>query len=179
MTITNGNGCTNTQAVSVTVNALPTITTTGTMAAVCFSASAQTTTLAYSATTNSPTSYSIDWLTLTDQGKYSICFCGWWWNFNRHHNPCRDCGRHLYRYNDHNEWKWLYKDASCKRNYTRSADYYDYRDDDCRCVIAPAHKQLHSHTRRQLIHRLLIVLPGRVWQTREAPRLLLPLVVEL
>jgi len=45
----------------VTVNPLPTITTTGTAAAVCFSTSAQTTTMPYNATTNSPTSYSIDW----------------------------------------------------------------------------------------------------------------------
>ena len=45
----------------VTVNSLPTITTTGTAAPICFNASSQTTTLAYSATTNSPTTYSIDW----------------------------------------------------------------------------------------------------------------------
>ncbi len=41
--------------------ATPTIATTGTATAVCFNASAQTTSLAYTATTNSPTSYSIDW----------------------------------------------------------------------------------------------------------------------
>lgn len=41
--------------------ATPTVTTTGTATAVCFSASSQTTSLAYTATTNSPTSYSIDW----------------------------------------------------------------------------------------------------------------------
>ena len=41
----------------------PTITTTGTVTAVCFSPITQTTTLAYTATTNSPTSYSIDWNT--------------------------------------------------------------------------------------------------------------------
>ena len=41
--------------------ASPTITTTGTATAVCFSASAQTTVMPYTATTNSPTSYSIDW----------------------------------------------------------------------------------------------------------------------
>jgi len=44
-----------------TIYALPTITTTGTMSAVCYSTSAQTTTMAYSATTNLPTQYSIDW----------------------------------------------------------------------------------------------------------------------
>ena len=41
--------------------ATPTITTTGIATSVCFSTSAQTTTLPYTATTNSPTSYSINW----------------------------------------------------------------------------------------------------------------------
>ena len=39
----------------------PTITSTGTATAVCFSAIAQTTVMPYTATTNSPASYSIDW----------------------------------------------------------------------------------------------------------------------
>ena len=45
----------------VTVNPLPTITTTGTATSVCYSAASQTTTLDYTATTNTPTSYSIVW----------------------------------------------------------------------------------------------------------------------
>ena len=45
----------------ITVNELPTITPAATAANVCFSATAQTTTLAYSATTNAPTTYSITW----------------------------------------------------------------------------------------------------------------------
>ena len=48
-------------------NPAPTITTAATLA-VCQSAAVQTTTMAYTATANSPTSYSIDWATLTDQG---------------------------------------------------------------------------------------------------------------
>ena len=57
-----------------------TITTDGTAAAVCYSASGQTTTLAYSATTNSPTSYSINWdaaantAGLADQGYTAFAF---------------------------------------------------------------------------------------------------------
>ncbi len=51
----------------VTVNPLPTITTTGIAAPKCFSASAQTSTLAYTATTQAPTTYSINWASgLTD-----------------------------------------------------------------------------------------------------------------
>jgi len=45
----------------ITTYANPTITTDGTIEAECYSISDQTTTLDYSATTNSPTSYSIDW----------------------------------------------------------------------------------------------------------------------
>ena len=52
---------------SVTVNLLPTIISTGTVGAVCYNVGAQTTTMAYSSTTNIPTSYSIDWATLSDQ----------------------------------------------------------------------------------------------------------------
>ena len=61
MTITNANGCTATQVVSVTVNPLPTITASAAAASKCYSASAQTSTLAYSATANTPTTYSISW----------------------------------------------------------------------------------------------------------------------
>src|SRR6266496_396298 len=46
---------------TVTVNALPTITTAGATSDICFSTSAQTAQLTYSATTNSPTLYSISW----------------------------------------------------------------------------------------------------------------------
>ena len=44
-----------------TINPLPTVTSTGVVNSVCTSGSSQTTTLVYSATTNSPISYSIDW----------------------------------------------------------------------------------------------------------------------
>ncbi|RYE20723.1 MAG: T9SS type A sorting domain-containing protein [Sphingobacteriales bacterium] len=47
--------------VNVTVNPLPTITSTGTVAPVCFSGTTQTSTLAYSASTHNPTTYRIDW----------------------------------------------------------------------------------------------------------------------
>ncbi|EJG01580.1 T9SS sorting signal type C domain-containing protein [Flavobacterium sp. F52] len=68
MTISASNGCLTTQAISLTINTLPTISTAGAFASVCQSPSEQTTTLAYNATTGSPTSYAIDWITLTDQG---------------------------------------------------------------------------------------------------------------
>uniref|UniRef100_UPI0019D71ADD hypothetical protein n=1 Tax=Flavobacterium sp. Root935 TaxID=1736610 RepID=UPI0019D71ADD len=58
----------------LTINALPTITTSGTLTAVCQSASAQLASLTYTATTNSPISYSIDWATLTDQGTTAFAF---------------------------------------------------------------------------------------------------------
>jgi len=74
MTVTNANGCTNTQAVSVTVNGLPTITTTGIAAAICFNTGAQTTTMPYTATTNSPTSYSIVWTGMANQGSTAFAF---------------------------------------------------------------------------------------------------------
>ena len=80
MTIKNANGCTNTQSVSITINPLPTITTAGSAAGICISSNSQTTSLTYSATTNSPTSYSIDWNAaanaagLADQGSTSFSF---------------------------------------------------------------------------------------------------------
>ncbi|HLP22237.1 MAG TPA: hypothetical protein VK174_18105, partial [Chitinophagales bacterium] len=53
----------------------PTITTSGTVTPVCYSASAQTSTLSYSATTNSPTSYSINWVSgLTDVPNTALAF---------------------------------------------------------------------------------------------------------
>jgi uncharacterized protein (DUF2141 family) len=61
--VTNASGCQSaaSAATVVTVNALPTITASATTTAVCQSTSAQNTYLAYSATTNSPTTYSISW----------------------------------------------------------------------------------------------------------------------
>src|SRR5207249_8854536 len=50
-----------TSTVVITVNPLPTITTAATATSVCFSSSAQTTPLTYSAVTNAPTFYSITW----------------------------------------------------------------------------------------------------------------------
>jgi hypothetical protein len=62
LTVRNVNGCASTtKSFTVAVNALPTITTAATAAAVCSSVSAQTTNLTYSATTNAPTKYSITW----------------------------------------------------------------------------------------------------------------------
>ena len=62
LTVANGNSCVSSSGVafSVDVNPLPTITL-GTVASVCSSASSQNTTLAYTGTTNSPTTYSIVW----------------------------------------------------------------------------------------------------------------------
>lgn len=63
--------------VTLTVNALPTITTESTPAvvtAICQSSSVQTTTMAYLATSGTPTSYSIDWATLADQGSTAFAF---------------------------------------------------------------------------------------------------------
>ncbi|MEL1255689.1 T9SS sorting signal type C domain-containing protein [Flavobacterium sp. DGU38] len=64
----------------VTVNPLPTITMSGTLTDICFSANAQTAVLPYSATTNTPINYSIVWDTaannagLTNQGVTSFTF---------------------------------------------------------------------------------------------------------
>jgi hypothetical protein len=68
MTIFTSNGCLATQAVSLTINAVPTISTAGVFTPVCQSSSVQTTTLSYNSTTGSPVSYEIDWIALTDQG---------------------------------------------------------------------------------------------------------------
>ncbi len=68
MTIFTSNGCSITQAVSLTIYDVPTINTTGVFSPVCQSSSSQTTTLSYNSTTGSPTSYAIDWIALTDQG---------------------------------------------------------------------------------------------------------------
>ncbi|WP_163409256.1 beta strand repeat-containing protein, partial [Flavobacterium ajazii] len=66
-----------TQNVTLSVSSNPTISTaatTGVVTAACQSASVQTTTMAYTATTFSPTSYSIDWATLADQGSTAFSF---------------------------------------------------------------------------------------------------------
>ncbi|WP_268848192.1 T9SS sorting signal type C domain-containing protein [Flavobacterium aestivum] len=78
----------NSATTTVTVNALPTISTTGNANDVCFSASAQTATLSYNATTNSPISYSIVWNAaahtagLSDQGSTSFAFLAGGGNVN-------------------------------------------------------------------------------------------------
>jgi hypothetical protein len=61
--VANSNGCQSaaSDTMLVTVNPLPTIAASSTATAVCQSASAQTTSLTYSATTGSPTTYSISW----------------------------------------------------------------------------------------------------------------------
>ncbi|MDN3675234.1 T9SS sorting signal type C domain-containing protein [Flavobacterium branchiarum] len=62
LTVTNANGCISSGTpFTVTVNPLPTITASASTANVCFSAGAQNTSLAYSATTGVPTTYSIVW----------------------------------------------------------------------------------------------------------------------
>jgi hypothetical protein len=61
LTVTNGNSCSSTSnAFTIAVNALPTITLDG-ASAVCSSGLAQTSTLTYSATTGSPVNYSVTW----------------------------------------------------------------------------------------------------------------------
>ncbi|HEY3385924.1 MAG TPA: hypothetical protein VGK46_05400, partial [Saprospiraceae bacterium] len=80
MTIMNAINCTNTQAVTITIHPLPTITTTGTIDALCFNTMAQVASLTYTATSNNPTSYSIDWNNaansagLVDQGNTVFAF---------------------------------------------------------------------------------------------------------
>ncbi|WP_316634967.1 Ig-like domain-containing protein [uncultured Flavobacterium sp.] len=73
---TTAGGCSGSSSSTyVNVLAAPTITTAATPAvvtAVCQSVS--TTTMTYTGTTNSPTSYSIDWATLTDQGSTAFTF---------------------------------------------------------------------------------------------------------
>ncbi|WP_311260717.1 hypothetical protein, partial [Xanthomonas sp. WCS2017Cala2-12] len=59
---------------NVVINPNPTIGTSGTVAAVCHSTLALTTSLAYTATTNSPISYSIAWTGLTSEGTTTFSF---------------------------------------------------------------------------------------------------------
>ncbi len=74
VTITTANGCTATHAISLTVNLTPTITSAGIATAVCASSSAQTTVLPYTATTGSPTSYSIAWTGIANQASTAYTF---------------------------------------------------------------------------------------------------------
>ncbi|MDR6843819.1 HYR domain-containing protein [Flavobacterium granuli] len=76
ITSTTGGGSINLDQVLVKVYycTSPTIITTGAATAVCFSASLQTTTLPYTATTNSPTSYSIAWTGMANQGSTPFAF---------------------------------------------------------------------------------------------------------
>ncbi|MBF7091006.1 T9SS sorting signal type C domain-containing protein [Flavobacterium sp. ALJ2] len=62
LTVKNANGCVSAGSVfTITINASPAITTTGTVASVCTSTSSQNATLVYTATGGAPTGYSIDW----------------------------------------------------------------------------------------------------------------------
>jgi hypothetical protein len=80
LTCISGSATVTSAATTVTVNPLPTITTTGSLVSVRNNPSSQTTTLAYSGTTQSPTSYSIDWNStanasgLADQGSTAFAF---------------------------------------------------------------------------------------------------------
>src|SRR5690606_1403176 len=56
-----GNGCANQTTTSLTVNSLPTITTSATATEVCFNTASQTSSITYSATSGTPTTYSITW----------------------------------------------------------------------------------------------------------------------
>ena len=77
---TYGNGCSVTDDVIVTVNQKPTLTSTLAVNALCASTSAQSASLNYTATTNSPTSYSIVWNALAhtagfaDQATTTLAF---------------------------------------------------------------------------------------------------------
>lgn len=75
-------------ATTVTVNPVPTITTSGTLDNICFSTSSQMAVLPYSATTNTPISYSIVWnpaaisAGLTNQGTTAFSFLSGAGNLN-------------------------------------------------------------------------------------------------
>jgi hypothetical protein len=55
----------------VTVNPLPTITTTGILSSLCFSTSLQSATLSYSASTYTPTSYTVDWNAASNYSRFA------------------------------------------------------------------------------------------------------------
>ncbi|WP_157490604.1 beta strand repeat-containing protein, partial [Flavobacterium succinicans] len=79
VTVTTAGGCISSSTTYVNINRIngPTITTAATPAtliAVCQSATVQNASMAYSATTNSPTSYRIDWDTIADQGTTPFTF---------------------------------------------------------------------------------------------------------
>ncbi|RYJ39480.1 RemA [Flavobacterium anhuiense] len=75
LTVKNANGCVSMPSnFTITVNAAPTITTSGNLTPICKSTSFQMASLPYSATTGSPINYSIDWSTLNDQGTTAFSF---------------------------------------------------------------------------------------------------------
>ncbi|HLP74993.1 MAG TPA: hypothetical protein VK155_18965, partial [Bacteroidales bacterium] len=75
VTVTNASGCSDTRSQVITVRDLPAISTIGTLSPACYNAGAQTSSLAYAATTGSPVSYSINWGSgITDQGNTSFSF---------------------------------------------------------------------------------------------------------
>ena len=62
LTVTDRYGCTaSSSSAALVINPLPTITASATVVSKCYSAAAQTSNLTYTATTNSPTTYSIIW----------------------------------------------------------------------------------------------------------------------
>ena len=75
LTVKNGNGCVSAPSnFTITVNEVPTITTSGNLTSICQSSSLQMASLLYTATTGSPIRYSIDWATLNDQGITDFSF---------------------------------------------------------------------------------------------------------
>jgi hypothetical protein len=60
--------------VTITINPVPTINTSGVIDPVCFSANSQTTELDYSATSDSPINYTITWIGLANQGTTASAF---------------------------------------------------------------------------------------------------------
>ncbi len=75
LTVKNANGCVSTGTnFTITINSVPTITTSGNLTPVCQNVSVQTASLPYSTVTGSPTSYSIDWALLSDQGVTAFSF---------------------------------------------------------------------------------------------------------
>jgi len=84
LTVKNANGAVSAGSVfTVTINETPSITTTGTIASVCYSNALENSTLVYSGITGNPTSYYIDWsqeandVLLTDQPNTPFAFSSW------------------------------------------------------------------------------------------------------
>lgn len=77
LTVKNANGCVSSGSIiTIIANPRPTLTSTGIIDPVCSSDTIQNTTLSYSASTENPTSYSIDWddESFADQGATSFSF---------------------------------------------------------------------------------------------------------